>query len=93
MYTVKTPGLYGFIFHAKTNDLNTTLPTAELRVNGVTVATAAAYNGETFKALTLIAGSRLKEDDTVYIFVSGGSLFAKCKNNKNRASFAGTLMN
>lgn len=92
IYTVKSPGFYGFIFHAVTNDLKNVLPTVQLRVNNATVATAAAYNGGSFKALTLIAGAKLNRTDQVAIFVSEGSLFEN-SNGKNRASFAGTFMN
>lgn len=92
VYTVKTPGFYGFIFHALTNDSKNVLPTVELRVNGTTAATAAAFNGGTFKTLTLIAGAKLKRGDQVSIFVADYPLFHSKKGSKHRASFAGTLM-
>ncbi|XP_045034265.1 uncharacterized protein LOC116929207 isoform X2 [Daphnia magna] len=93
IYTAKTPGFYGFIFHALTTDSKNVLPMAELQVNGVAVATAAAFNGGTYKTLTLIAGAKLKQDDCVSIFVVGGPLFENVnKHSKHRASFAGTLM-
>ncbi|XP_046443885.1 uncharacterized protein LOC124193958 [Daphnia pulex] len=92
VYTALKPGLYGFIFHALTNDLNHVLPTVELRVNGVAAATAAAFNGGTYKALTLIAGARLNRGDHVSVFVVDGPLFHSKKGSNHRASFAGTLM-
>ena len=93
IYTAKVSGLYGFIFHAVTNELNVTLPTVELLVNGKSAAMAAAYNGGNFKALTFIAGARLKPGDKVSVFVSGGNLFENnVKGSKHRASFAGTVM-
>ncbi|KAI9552482.1 hypothetical protein GHT06_022848 [Daphnia sinensis] len=93
IYTAKTSGFYGFIFHAITSDSKNVLPIAELRVNGVAVATAAAFNGGTYKTLTLIAGAQLKQDDCVSIFVLGGPLFENVnKHSQHRASFAGTLM-
>ncbi|XP_057379677.2 uncharacterized protein LOC130701947 [Daphnia carinata] len=92
-YTAKTPGFYGFIFHALTTDSKNVMPVAELRVNDVAIATAAAFNGGTYKTLTLIAGAQLKQDDCVSIFVAGGPLFENVnKHSKHRASFAGTLM-
>lgn len=93
IYTVQTSGLYGFIFHAVTNNITNHLPTVQLRVNDATVATAAAYHGGSFKAMTLIAGAKLKRDDQVAIFVTDGVLFENTKANKSRASFAGTFMN
>lgn len=94
IYTVKTPGLYGFIFHAVTNNVKTVVPTIQLRVNNETIATAAAYNGGSFKAMTLIAGAKLNRTDQVAIFVSEGTLFEnEDQSSKNRASFAGTFMN
>ncbi len=92
VYTALKPGLYGFIFHALTNDLNNVLPTVELRVNGAAAATAAAFNGGTYKTLTLIAGARLNRGDHVSIFVVDDPLFHCQKGIKHRASFAGTLM-
>ena len=91
-FTVKTPGFYGFIFHALTNDSKNILPTVELRINDTTATTAAAFNGGTYKSLTLIAGARLKPGDHVSIFVVDGPLFHRKKGSKHRASFAGTLM-
>ena len=91
-FTVKTPGFYGFIFHALTNDSKNILPTVELRINDTTATTAAAFNGGTYKSLTLIAGARLKPGDHVSIFVVDGPLFHSKKGSKHRASFTGTLM-
>ncbi len=76
-----------------TNELKVGLPTVQLLVNGKSVAMAAAYNGGTFKALTLIAGARLQHNDKVSVFVSEGHLFENGKGSKHRASFAGTFMN
>lgn len=92
VYTATKPGFYGFIFHALTSDLENVLPTVELRVNGLAAATAAAFNGGTYKALTLIAGARLNRGDRVSIFVVDDPLFHSKKGSKHRASFAGTLM-
>ena len=91
-FTFKTPGFYGFIFHALTNDSKNILPTVELRINDTTATTAAAFNGGTYKSLALIAGARLKPSDHVSIFVVDGPLFHSKKGSKHRASFAGTLM-
>ena len=91
-FTVKSPGFYGFIFHALTSDSKNVLPTVELRINGTTAATAAAFNGGTYKSLTLIAGARLKPGDHVSIFVVDGPLFHSKKGSRHRVSFAGTLM-
>ena len=92
LFTVKTPGFYGFIFHALTNDSKNILPTVELRINDTTATTAAAFNGGTYKSLTLIAGARLKPGDHVSIFVVDGPPFHSKKGSKHRASFTGTLM-